>query len=101
MAMHPTGNALAAAGVERIGLGVLDMVRQLVEERVEKLLQWAPPELAVVGIDPDQPTRLVVAAEDAGRGTGVDIDLVPHEARIDFLESASEQRRECGDRRLE
>src|SRR3954447_19546024 len=81
-AVHPAGDALAGAGVERVGLGVLDVVGQLVEERVEQFLQRPAPPLAVVGVNPDQPARLVIAAEDARRGAGVDVQLVLDQAAV-------------------
>ena len=47
-AVHPPGDPAAFAGVERVGLGVLDVVGEFVEEGVEKFLQVAAAVLSVV-----------------------------------------------------
>ena len=89
-AVHPAGNASAAAGVERVGLGVFDVVGHLVEEGVEEFLERTAAELAVVGVDPHQRPGLVVAAEHPGGRAGVDVDLVGDEAAVDLVEPRAE-----------
>src|SRR5690349_21716967 len=89
-AVHPARDPAALARVERVGLGVLDVMRHLVQERVEQLLQGSSAELPVVRVDPDQPPGLVIAPEDAGRRPRVDVDLVVAEAGIDPIEPGAE-----------
>ena len=64
-AVHQAGDPSAASRAERVRLGVLEMVRDLVEERVEELFQRPPAIHAVVGVNPDQASRLVIAAQHA------------------------------------
>ena len=47
-AVHPAGDAAASAAGEGFGLGVFEMVRDLVEEGVEQLVEWPPALLAIV-----------------------------------------------------
>src|SRR5260370_23650935 len=90
LAVHAPGDAAAGAGVERVGLGVFDVMGDLVEERVEELLERSPAELAVVGIDTHELPRLVIAPQDARRGTRVDVDLVIDQAAIRPVEAGPE-----------
>ena len=41
-AVHPSGNTAAPSVTVRLRLGVLEVVRNLVEERVEQLVQGTP-----------------------------------------------------------
>ena len=84
-AVHPAGNAPAAAGTERLRLGVLEVVCDLVEERVEQLVQRPPAFLAVVRVDPHQAPGLVVAAQHARGRPGVDVDGKGDPAGVDPL----------------
>ncbi len=59
------------------------------------------PSVPVVRVDPDEPPRLVIAAQDPVRGPGVDVDREVDLAGVDQGEPAPEQRPERRDRRLE
>ena len=64
-AVHQPRHAPARARSERERLGVLEMVRDFVKERVEKLFDRATAFDAVVRVNPHQAPRPVVAAEHA------------------------------------
>ena len=100
-AVHPPSDPLAPLRVERAGLGVLDVVRHLVQERVEELLQRSSAELTIVRVDPDQPPRPVVAPEHAHRRPGVELELEVDLAGIDPFQAGPEERTERRHRRLE
>ncbi len=62
--MHATINPPAFVDAEGVRLGIFQVVCNLVEERVEQLLQGPSSELGVVGVDPNQASRFVVTTED-------------------------------------
>ena len=99
--MHPAGHASARPRRERVRLGVFEVVGHLVQERVEQLFQGPQPLLAVAHVDAHQAARLVVAAEHAGRGPAVDIQVVIDAAPVDSLEAVPEERAEGRERRDE
>ena len=80
------------AGCERLRLGVLEVVRDLVQEGVEQLVQGPAAFLAIVGVDAHQSPRPVIAPQHARGGPGVDVDDEGDAAAVHPLQPIPEQR---------
>ena len=90
--MHSAGNPVADLGVKGLRLGVFQVVRDFMEECFEELAEGAAAVAGVVGVDPDQPARSVVAAEDVGRRTGVNVQFKLDPASVDPIQPLEEER---------
>ena len=80
--------------MERIGLGILDMVCHLVEERVEEFLHRPPSSVAVVGVDANQTATAVVSAQHPSGGSDVHVDLEIKLEEVESIEAGAKQRAE-------
>src|SRR5262245_16806989 len=89
--MHPAWYSSAGPGRERQWLGIFEVMSHLVEERVEQLFQGTWPELAVFRVNANQPAVLVVAPQNPGGRSVVDVKLVVDPAPVDSLEAVAEQ----------
>ena len=99
--MHPAGNSTASPVAERVGLGIFEVMGDLVQECVEKFFQRPSPRVAIHGINSHQPPRSIIAAEDSMRGSRVDIRAKIDRDIMNPVEPTPKKMPQRPDRRLE
>jgi hypothetical protein len=62
-------------------------MRNLVKKGVEELIQGTSPLLGIVNVDPDKPSRFVIAAEHPIRRSRIDVQVVGNTTEVDSLQS--------------
>ena len=77
------------------------MVRDFVQESVKELIDGPAAADAIVGVDPHQSARAIVASEHTPGGSRADVDRKLDAAVMDPLEPVEEKRSESRNGRLE
>lgn len=98
--VHSAWDSATFPTLKKMRLGVFEVVSDLVQKGVVQLFERSPTKIAVVCINPDQPTRPVVTTKNPVGWAGVDVDPEVDRAEMNPVEPSPKQPPQRRDRRL-